>query len=220
VSIRKKWLEVAADGKGDKSEPKEACEIKMKWEILRKNSQGRQFFAERLNDLLSEKGINCGRLAGVLGADPSMFSRYKEGVCFPSFKTMCDIMDYFKCSIDSFFPVDQKLLESQNKERPRNSRQRCHDYIKGAVDEKNILSDSKMKSASRFLLNSQDDTENTVSEVESLSRVDKQVSVWGKAKELIALIQEICPDSKEKTISISKMEEAIMWASNAISRQE
>lgn len=41
-----------------------------------------------------------------------------------------------------------------------------------------------------------------------------------KAKMLTAYINEYCPDSREKSLAITKIEEAVMWAYASIARNE
>lgn len=41
-----------------------------------------------------------------------------------------------------------------------------------------------------------------------------------RAESLALVINDICPDSREKTLSLTKLEEAIMWANAAIARNE
>lgn len=41
-----------------------------------------------------------------------------------------------------------------------------------------------------------------------------------KAKELALLIAEVCPNSRERALAITKLEEASMWANAAIAREE
>lgn len=41
-----------------------------------------------------------------------------------------------------------------------------------------------------------------------------------KAKECALLIDEMCPDSREKSLSMTKLEEAVMWANASIARNE
>lgn len=41
-----------------------------------------------------------------------------------------------------------------------------------------------------------------------------------KAKMLAAYINENCPDSREKSIAMTKLEEAVMWANASIARNE
>lgn len=41
-----------------------------------------------------------------------------------------------------------------------------------------------------------------------------------KAKMLAAYINEYCPESREKSLAITKLEEAVMWANASIARNE
>ena len=41
-----------------------------------------------------------------------------------------------------------------------------------------------------------------------------------KAKMLAAYINENCPDSREKSLAFTKLEEAVMWANASIARNE
>lgn len=41
-----------------------------------------------------------------------------------------------------------------------------------------------------------------------------------EARELAAFIDVSCPDSREKSLAITHLEEAIMWANAAIARNE
>jgi hypothetical protein len=43
-------------------------------------------------------------------------------------------------------------------------------------------------------------------------------AIRDKAKELAYLIEEVCPDSREKSLAITKIEEAAMWANASIAR--
>lgn len=40
------------------------------------------------------------------------------------------------------------------------------------------------------------------------------------AAALASMVDEICPDSREKSLAITKIEEAVMWANAAIARNE
>ena len=42
----------------------------------------------------------------------------------------------------------------------------------------------------------------------------------GLGKEFAKKIDELCPESREKVLAITKLEEAIMWANAAIARRE
>jgi hypothetical protein len=44
------------------------------------------------------------------------------------------------------------------------------------------------------------------------------VQIRDKGYELAKLIDELCPDSREKSLAITKIEEAIMWANAGIVR--
>lgn len=41
-----------------------------------------------------------------------------------------------------------------------------------------------------------------------------------KTKELAYLINDLCPNSRERSLSMTKLEESTMWANAAIARQE
>ena len=41
-----------------------------------------------------------------------------------------------------------------------------------------------------------------------------------KAKMLAAYINENCPDSREKSLAFTRLEEAVMWANASIARNE
>ncbi len=42
--------------------------------------------------------------------------------------------------------------------------------------------------------------------------------IRSKAKEFAYLIDEVCPDSREKSLAMTKLEEASMWANASIAR--
>lgn len=44
--------------------------------------------------------------------------------------------------------------------------------------------------------------------------------IRSEAKELAYLIDELCPNSREKSLAMTKLEEAIMWANASIARDE
>lgn len=41
-----------------------------------------------------------------------------------------------------------------------------------------------------------------------------------KAKEYALLIAELCPDSREASLALTRLEEAMMWANASIARNE
>lgn len=46
----------------------------------------------------------------------------------------------------------------------------------------------------------------------------KYTDIRDKAKELAYLIDNECPNSREKSLAITKLEETVMWANAAIAR--
>jgi hypothetical protein len=40
-----------------------------------------------------------------------------------------------------------------------------------------------------------------------------------EARELATVINNLCPDSREKSLALTKLEEAVMWANAAIARR-
>jgi hypothetical protein len=51
---------------------------------------------------------------------------------------------------------------------------------------------------------------------------DKQQQIYqsirSKAKELAYLIQDLVPESREKSLAMTKLEESVMWANAAVAR--
>jgi hypothetical protein len=48
----------------------------------------------------------------------------------------------------------------------------------------------------------------------------KYTALRDKAKELAAMINEMCPESREKALAFTHVEDAIMWANASIARRE
>ena len=46
----------------------------------------------------------------------------------------------------------------------------------------------------------------------------KYTAIREKAKELAYLIDELCPESRERSLAITKLEEVSMWANASIAR--
>jgi hypothetical protein len=44
------------------------------------------------------------------------------------------------------------------------------------------------------------------------------INIREKAKELAYMIDELCPESRERSLAMTKLEEAVMWANAAIAR--
>ena len=51
-------------------------------------------------------------------------------------------------------------------------------------------------------------------------QVDKYTDIRDVAKALALTIDEYCPNSREKSLAITKVEEAVMWANASIARNE
>ena len=49
---------------------------------------------------------------------------------------------------------------------------------------------------------------------------EKYNKLRDKAKELAYLISEVCPNSRERALAITKLEECSMWTNAAIAREE
>ena len=49
---------------------------------------------------------------------------------------------------------------------------------------------------------------------------EKYELLRAKAKELAYLIDELCPNSREKSLAMTKLEESSMWANASIARNE
>lgn len=48
----------------------------------------------------------------------------------------------------------------------------------------------------------------------------KYEAIRAKALELAELLNESCPDSREKSLAVTSLEEAVMWANASIARNE
>jgi hypothetical protein len=47
---------------------------------------------------------------------------------------------------------------------------------------------------------------------------EKYNAIREKAKELAYLIDEVCPESREKSVAITNLETTVMWANAAVAR--
>lgn len=47
---------------------------------------------------------------------------------------------------------------------------------------------------------------------------EKYEEIRGKGREFARLIDGLCPDSREKSLALTKLEEAVMWANASIAR--
>lgn len=48
----------------------------------------------------------------------------------------------------------------------------------------------------------------------------RYTNIRNKAREFALLIDELCPDSREKSLAMTKLEECMMWANASIARNE
>jgi hypothetical protein len=48
----------------------------------------------------------------------------------------------------------------------------------------------------------------------------RYVELREKAKELAYLIEALCPDSREKSLALTNLEQSVMWANASIARNE
>ncbi len=48
----------------------------------------------------------------------------------------------------------------------------------------------------------------------------RYVNIRNHAKDFAYVIENACPDSREKSLAMTKLEEAVMWANAAIARNE
>lgn len=48
----------------------------------------------------------------------------------------------------------------------------------------------------------------------------KYVAIRGSAKTMAALVMDLCPVSRETSLALTKIEEAVFWANAAIARNE
>jgi len=51
-------------------------------------------------------------------------------------------------------------------------------------------------------------------------QISKYEELRAKAKDFAYLIEEVCPDSREKSVALTQLETVIMWANAAIARNE
>ena len=52
------------------------------------------------------------------------------------------------------------------------------------------------------------------------SIVDRFESIRGYAKQLATTIDELCPDSREKSLAFTNLEQTVMWAVGSIARNQ
>ena len=47
---------------------------------------------------------------------------------------------------------------------------------------------------------------------------EKYTTIRDKAKEFANLLDELCPNSREKSVAMTNLEQAVMWANAAVAR--
>jgi len=52
------------------------------------------------------------------------------------------------------------------------------------------------------------------------NQAERYVWIRDHAKSLAAMIDELCPDSREKSLAVTNLEESVMWANASIARNE
>ena len=66
-------------------------------------------FAENLNDLLIERGINSKNLADALGMGNATITRYLNKERTPSIECLIKIADFFNCSTDYLLGLEDEI---------------------------------------------------------------------------------------------------------------
>lgn len=51
-------------------------------------------------------------------------------------------------------------------------------------------------------------------------QAEKYTAIRAMAKEFACLISAACPESREKSLAVTTLEESVMWANSAIARRE
>ena len=51
-------------------------------------------------------------------------------------------------------------------------------------------------------------------------QVGKYIAIRKTAKDLANMIDQLCPESRERSLAFTKLEEAVMWANASIARNE
>lgn len=51
-------------------------------------------------------------------------------------------------------------------------------------------------------------------------RTVRYTHIRGMAKDMAYVIDNVCPESREKSLAFTKLEEAVMWANASIARNE
>jgi len=70
------------------------------------------YFAERMNQLLKEKGITQAQFANDIGVSRQSANYYMKGKMFPEFDKVIEIARYFNVSLESLLEAPNKLEET------------------------------------------------------------------------------------------------------------
>lgn len=69
-------------------------------------------------------------------------------------------------------------------------------------------------------MNKQIENTFTYHDAKDEAQAQKYVTLREKAKELAYLYEELCPESRERSLAITNLEQSNMWANAAIARNE
>lgn len=71
-------------------------------------------FAERLKELLQDRGVYQARLAEVLNTTPQAVSSYVNGKTTPDYDTLCNIAEFFGVTTDFLLGVSHTLSDEED----------------------------------------------------------------------------------------------------------
>lgn len=71
-------------------------------------------FAERLKELLQDRGVYQARLAEVLNTTPQAISSYVNGKTTPDYDTLCNIAEFFGVTTDFLLGVSHTLSDEED----------------------------------------------------------------------------------------------------------
>ena len=80
-----------------------------------------QKFADRLEEMIFETGLNQKEFAKKAGLTPSEISKYLKGNCMPAVKSLIRIVDYFNCPVDYILGLEDQRYACTPKAVPRFS---------------------------------------------------------------------------------------------------
>ena len=74
----------------------------------------KEAFAERLKELLQDRGVYQARLAEALNTTPQAISSYVNGKTTPDYDTLCNIAEFFGVTTDFLLGVSHTLSDEEN----------------------------------------------------------------------------------------------------------